>query len=129
MYLFILVLRAITWELPQNLLGFIIFAIFFATKRIKNISIEYCRCFIMSPIAISLGWFVFWHSNITIKRHEYGHSVQSRMLGPLYLILVGIPSLLRALYANYYVKTYQKNWPNYFNGYPENWADRLGKEN
>lgn len=41
------------------------------------------------------------------------------MLGPLYLVLVGLWSIIRAglnLYRN----------GQYYNGYPENWADKLG---
>ena len=31
--------------------------------------------------------------------HEYGHAVQSRRLGPAYLPLVGVPSVMRVAYA------------------------------
>ena len=58
--------------------------------------------------------------------HEMGHSFQSRMLGPFYLVLIGIPSLLRVAYAWYYRKRRGISWTHYFDGYPEKWADHLG---
>ena len=34
------------------------------------------------------GWSAF------VLKHEYGHAVQSAILGPLYLLVVGVPSLI-----------------------------------
>jgi hypothetical protein len=48
------------------------------------------------------------------------------MLGPVYLIIVGIPSISRVLYSRWYYKNYGHSWKNYFKGFPENWADKLG---
>jgi hypothetical protein len=58
--------------------------------------------------------------------HEYGHSRQSAMLGPLYLLVVGIPSLMRVAYSRYYRKKHGHAWKRYFDAFPENWADTLG---
>jgi hypothetical protein len=58
--------------------------------------------------------------------HEYGHALQSVLLGPLYLIVVGIPSLSRVAYSKWYYKKSGRSWKNYFKGFPENWADKLG---
>lgn len=58
------------------------------------------------------------------KKHEYGHSKQSLYLGPLYLIVVGLPSITWAeLYKNF------KREISYYDVYPENWADKLGEVN
>ena len=54
--------------------------------------------------------------------HEYGHIRQSRMLGWLYLIVVGIPSALWALF-------YNGPKEGYYRFYTERWADRLGNVN
>ena len=93
-------LMAFTWELPQTLLA-LLFMVVFRTrpmdhrKRIrKTHSNGYLTCF-------SLGEFIFfswrdigsWDWEET-QRHELGHSIQSRILGPLYLILIAIPSVL-----------------------------------
>lgn len=53
--------------------------------------------------------------------HELGHRKQSRMLGPLYLFVVGIPSVVRFIYRRLRGKDYA--W--YIAGYPESWAERL----
>jgi hypothetical protein len=58
--------------------------------------------------------------------HEYGHTRQSEMLGPSYLLVVGIPSLSKVLYSKWYRKKYGCKWANYFNAFPESWADKLG---
>ena len=85
-------------------------------------------------LALSLGLFVFWtsHSNRWIeldernRDHEWGHSVQSRVLGPLYLVAVGLTSELRVLYLVTYRELRGRKWTGYFEGFPEAWADRLG---
>ena len=56
--------------------------------------------------------------------HEYGHTLQSKMLGPLYLIVIGLPSLIWAwLYGP--VIPWSKN--GYYVFYTEKWAEKLGE--
>lgn len=52
--------------------------------------------------------------------HEYGHTRQSLYLGPLYLFVVGLPSLLWAAFWNPGMKA------SYYSFYTEKWADKLG---
>ena len=57
-----------------------------------------------------------------VRKHELGHRTQSRMLGPLYLLVVGIPSAILctvARFSPYISRTYDEH-------FPENWANRLG---
>jgi hypothetical protein len=54
--------------------------------------------------------------------HELGHAVQSRRLGPAYLIVVGAPSIARVLR----VRASRGAWRGYYDGWPEADADRLG---
>jgi len=113
------------WELPQNLVGLTFLVLM--RRRITERRRENGRLFLRTrSTGVSLGWFVFWCAGESIRRHEYGHTIQSRLLGPLYLPLVGLPSALRALYARAYRRRTGRWWPCYFDGYPENWADRLG---
>jgi len=113
------------WELPQNVLGLALLVIM--RRRIIERRREDGRLFLRtSSTGVSLGWFVFWCTDESIRRHEYGHTIQSRLLGPFYLPLVGLPSVARALYARAYRRCTGRWWPRYFHGYPENWADRLG---
>ena len=125
------------WELPQNVLGAVNFALTFARRKVRRARIERERVMVeIEPgaNAVSLGLFVFWspHDNPWVpvgpenRDHEYGHSIQSRWLGPLYLPLVGVPSTARVLYAVAHKTITRRRWGGYYAGYPENWADRLG---
>ena len=125
----------LVWEFPQNLLGMGALLYDWSIGFVVQIKFERERLMIETKRrAISLGLFVFWtgRSNRWIeldertKNHEWGHSIQSRMLGPLYLAVVGIPSTLRVLYLVAYRKIKGRRWHGYFDGFPENWADRLG---
>lgn len=93
------------------------------------------RLFVRSKsLGVSLGWFVFWSgdgnryfgSDSLMKRHEHGHTFQSRMLGPLYLPLVGVPSVSRVVYAMAYREVTGRRWLGYYDGWPERQADELG---
>lgn len=123
------------WELPQNILGLMFFVIMKSRQKIINTEIETHHLYFETPnTGVSLGWYIFWtqagnrfsHLINDCRMHEYGHAKQSVILGPFYLIVVGIPSLSRVFYRKWYHKTYGQHWKNYFNGFPENWADQLG---
>ena len=123
------------WEAPQNALGFLFLVLNRINGAVVDCSRERRRMFIrLRNGAVSLGYFVFWsmESNDIFyldennKFHEYGHSIQSRIFGPLYLLIIGLPSVFRVLYARRYFKKYKTRWPGYYAGFPENWADRLG---
>lgn len=59
--------------------------------------------------------------------HEYGHTIQSVILGPLYLIVISIPS---GLWCNLSqaAEYRRKNKVSYYAFYPEKWADHLGEK-
>jgi hypothetical protein len=88
--------------LPQNLIGGIMYLIF---KR-KALRIQKYKdsivVFLPGNIgAASLGMFIFFFADFRsqtdyVVRHEYGHSIQSKILGPLYGIVIGIPSIIWA---------------------------------
>jgi hypothetical protein len=124
------------WELPQNTLGLALWGIERALGTAVDSERQDGRRMIESKLnAVSLGHFVFWcrarESRYFVlddrtRAHEFGHTFQSRWLGPLYLPLVGVPSVMRVLYAVAYREVTGKRWTGYFDGYPEAWADRLG---
>jgi hypothetical protein len=67
---------------------------------------------------ISLGkYIILSHDDIDSIKHEYGHSVQSRYLGWLYLLVIGLPSLLWAMFYK---------GDDYYKFYTEKNADKLG---
>ena len=61
-----------------------------------------------------------WHKNYIL--HESGHSMQSRWLGPFYLIVIGAPSLI---WAGCFKKWRQKTGTSYYWFFTEAWADKI----
>ena len=78
--------------------------------------------------AVTLGCYVFVGLNSEYRKtvkHELGHTIQSKILGPLYLIVIGIPSItycgLRRIFPSLRKK-------NYYNFYTERWANSLSEK-
>jgi hypothetical protein len=126
--------RAI-WEQPQSALGGALLVASWALGLVEKIERRDGRWLVATRGgAVSLGLFVFHNARENrwffegsgILEHEYGHSFQSRWLGPLYLPLVGIPSSARVLYAVLYRELVGRRWRGYFDGWPERQADRAG---
>lgn len=112
------------WQLPQNLIGLLltVFYKFDSTVVHKDKIIRICLNF---PGGISLGEYIFvGKKNWNTIRHEYGHSVQSKYLGPLYLLVIGTPSIIWAGLYGTKLFSYTKN--GYYVFYTEKWADKLG---
>jgi len=124
MWKLILSILAYIWQLPQNITG-IIFRLFYKQSNIlyyKDRAVRVCKSF---PGGISLG------NTIIVKRypyntdtwntvkHEWGHTRQSLYLGPFYLIVIGIPSMIWAA-------CYNGPEEGYYEFFTEKWADKLG---
>ena len=121
------------WELPQNIIGALLF-IFFAVFSDSVILDDDDPLEMYSPMmrgAISLGIFrVYAYKYLgngaryveLVRRHEKGHRKQSMMLGPLYLIVIGLPSLI---WAALHSSVRRLRTVDYFSFYTEKWADRL----
>ena len=77
---------------------------------------------------MSLGLFIFAPANASegFLSHEYGHCLQSLILGPLYLLAVGLPSLLWAGLP-VFKKLRARRKTSYYSFYTERWADALAK--
>lgn len=115
---------SVVWQLPQCLLGLIVFVVCMGKKhdymRYAGVIVVYWNL----KQALSLGTFIFINKDDTHTSllHEYGHILQSTMLGWLYLIVVGIPAAV----WKYCFKSYRKRKNvYYYDRYPENWADKL----
>ena len=113
-----------TWGLPQTLLGAGLFL-----TQIRNPQFVYRGTLVTEwqrAGGISLGLFLFYHGGTPeLLRHEYGHTLQSLLLGPLYLPLVGLPSLLWSHLGVFRRKRAENSIP-YSALFCESWADRLG---
>lgn len=108
------------WQLPQNLLGllFLLFIRGEQRKLVAGIHFFYKKGF---AGGISLGDYIILGDKSTKSvKHEYGHCLQSRILGWLYLPIVGLSSLLHAALHDCEAigKTYYHHWT-------EEWADKL----
>lgn len=115
-----------TWAFPQNLAGFLLWVLCGSEKHNGN----YKNAVITNwdnDRSMSLGMFLFigYGGGMRMIKHEYGHSIQSLMLGPLYLFVVGIPSLIWCNYRPVAWK-WKSGMVSYFSKFPESWADRLG---
>lgn len=114
------------WQFPQNILALCIEGILCQVayregKADGNTIIVNSTL----PSAMSLGDYLFVNPMSSQKsiQHECGHSKQSDILGPLYLIVIGIPSLLHNILHYLYSKIGIK-W-NYYSFYTESWANKL----
>lgn len=74
---------------------------------------------------LSLGTYIFVPMRAGEKtiKHEKGHTIQSYILGWLYLFVIGIPSIIWNACFEQYRK---KNGIDYYSFYTEKWADKLG---
>lgn len=118
------------WQLPQNVLGLIVILVTRAKRSriFKHVWFTQCCNF-----GISLGYFIIFGAKDyfvtdTDYEHEWGHCKQSLYLGPLYLLLIGLPSIV----FNIYDRLFHKKWSysdryDWYYALPwEAWADRLG---
>lgn len=114
------------WQFPQNIVG-LIMSLIWREKVYKDVQMngyadEGVKYYMYPYNSVSLGdyRFIRYNSNELTYRHENGHSVQSRYLGPLYLLTVGICScLLNLIYRTGRIKR------SYYSFWQEKWADKL----
>lgn len=112
------------WQLPQNMLGLILFGLFRHDARTADYrGIRVMRSPKMKG-GISLGYYVIVsrHASETTVLHEWGHTRQSLMLGWLYFLIIGIPSFGWATSRTLFPALKKRN---YYSFYTEKWADRL----
>ena len=114
------------WEFIQNYIG---------KREVKQHSLSLSHHFKDSEIyyithddSHCCGKYIFINLNtddMIILRHEYGHRIQSKLLGVLFYPLIFIPSYIHFLYWN---KFRNDDWNEYYNFYCEKWANSLTKK-
>ena len=119
------------WQLPQHIVALIYFGYLVMMCKDLGIDSRYKQAIVIPCVmrgAVTLGNYVFVGLNSKYKeivKHELGHTIQSKILGPLYLIVIGIPSItycgLRRLFPSLRKK-------NYYNFYTEKWANNLSEK-
>jgi len=138
---FLYIIIQCSWGILQSALGALVFFL-----NIKSEHFMYHGAIVTrwkGKSSVSLGMFVFvtaepyfyekLKDEYTMEElsarllvHEYGHTVQSLILGPLYLILMGIPSTLWG-FLPYCNKKRKEQGVSYFAFFTERWANRLGE--
>lgn len=119
---FLTYVLAWTWCFPQQLLGLLV-RIFSCAQKQEGGYYTYN----IKAGSVSLGTFIMLceshKNNPTVLKHEQGHTKQSFILGWLFLIVIGLPSIIWAGCFDAYRK---KNNISYYSFYTEKWADKLG---
>ena len=123
-----------TWGLTVNLAGGIAFLICSKIKgyRYQRFGYAYIVYVPWKGGGLSLGLFIFMkdqHSNkkwtYNTRIHEYGHTWQCLLLGPLYWIVIAIHSFI---WCNCFAKYREKNNVSYYKLYCESWANSWGEK-
>ena len=119
------------WQLPQHIVALIYFGYLVMMCKDLGVDSRYKQAIVIPCImrgAVTLGNYVFVGLNSEYKetvKHELGHTIQSKILGPLYLIVIGIPSItycgLRRLFPSLRKKSY-------YDFYTEKWANNLSEK-
>ncbi len=131
MKLFLYRFSQCTWGCIQTLIGAVLYLVHLRNKhyRYENaIATEWDY-----EYSVSLGLFIFVTKQEKVKDgfdrlilHEYGHTFQSLLLGPLYMFVIGFPSMLWLRLAMFQKLRKRKNI-SYYSFYTERWADNLGE--
>ena len=120
-----------TWGLPQNLAGLAV-RIFARGKPAGFYKGAAVKDWNREDGSMALGMFIFMcpgygeREREYVLAHEYGHTIQSIILGPLFLPVIGLPSILWASLPACRKYRQTKN-VSYYRFYPEAWANRLGQ--
>ena len=119
------------WQLPQHLLAILYIGYLVMMCKDLGVDSRYKQAIVIPCVmrgAITLGNYVFVGLNSEYRKtvkHELGHTIQSKILGPLYLIVIGIPSItycgLRRIFPSLRKK-------NYYDFYTEKWANNLSEK-
>ena len=115
-----------TWGLPVNIVGLLVFLCcrkHFSSERFCN---SIVTCLPGDRGGLSLDIFIFLSTPDAdhLRIHEYGHTVQCLFLGPLYWIIVVVPS---AIWFHFFIRYRKKRNIPYDTLYCERWATALGE--
>jgi len=117
-------LRIWIWELPQTCIGLILIVYHILRGNVQNVETSEGTLVVCTKGrwgGVSLGNFILGSEEISptvgnhLFMHEYGHSIQSKNVGPFYLLIFGIPSLASVLFRG----------TNHHETYVERYANKL----
>lgn len=126
------------WQLPQNLLALLLMLVYRPFLKKPEISdykgVKYVW-YKNWPNGVSLGHYVligtYYENRLETINHEYGHTRQSLIFGPLYLLIIGLPSISGNIYDRIRHQvddswTYKRSSKWYYSQPWEKGADVLG---
>lgn len=121
------------WQLPQNLIGDAMWLFFKKRKDHANsktwkgiplhVHIDVIYGF-SGGVSLGRRIYVSPRYSKALLKHELGHSYQSLIYGPLYLLIIGIPSFVMCTLA----RAGKITWARYNKFYTEKQADKLAKK-
>ena len=119
-----------TWGATVNLAGLIVFLFCcrrFHRKKFRNAIVT---CLPGNRGGLSLGIFIFlsvrdMREIDRICAHEYGHTIQCLLLGPLYWVVVAIPSVI---WYHFFAGYRKKRGVPYDALFCERWATAWGRK-
>lgn len=126
-----------TWGIIQNVIGLVMFLVFLTNKHfVFRTSVVTCW---KIPYSLGCGMFIFlndteietYSQEVNSKMdydllvHEYGHCLQSILLGPLFFMVIAIPSIIWAS-VPYFERLRKRKGLSYYYLYCEKWANRIG---
>lgn len=121
-----------TWGIAQNVLGFLVWLVLtlLNPKRKRGSYEGAILTHWKFSFSTGLGMFIFYgHASAPdaeeVLVHEFGHTLQSALLGPLFLPVIGIPSCVWA-FTPALVRRRKETGKKYVDFYPERWANDWG---
>lgn len=117
------------WECLQKIAALVVIKLSRSEKigEYKEATVYYWKwsggMSLSNRIFVPFEWLDEENWKVNYIKHEYGHTIQSKILGPLYLFVIGIPSLCWAWLGDTYR---EKNGVSYYAFYTEKWANKLG---
>ena len=114
------------WQLPQHLVAGVLLTVLRRRVDRSRVAGDNRIYFVFTRYGgISLGAYLLVHreADELLLRHELGHCRQSLLLGPLYLIVIGLPSLIWA--ALYPLTVRLRPETRYYDFFTEKWANSL----
>lgn len=119
-----------SWGILQTIIGAVLFMIFITRPHSFFHGAVVTRW--NARGSVSLGMFVFVskrHSERLRERvtlHEFGHTLQSLILGPFYLPVIALPSVIWAG-VPFFGKLRSSRNISYYRLYTERWANHLAR--
>lgn len=131
--LFLYYFLQFTWGILQNILGFFLYIVLMIINPRRKTGYFNGARLVSWKLhnSASIGIFIFLSDKIVnptrVAVHEYGHTIQSCILGPFYLFIIGIPSFIWANFPAFKRNRIRGKY-SYSVFYPEKWANYLGKK-